>query len=375
MSTPTTRSWVLVVGMHRSGTSAVAGALGALGYQLPGPDDRLPWAASNPEHNESRTLTLLDEDLLHALGGSWDGPPPMAPHWPHTAAVLAGGRARAALAAAYPEPGGSVWKDPRLCLLLPYWRRLLNGPLAAVFVWRPPLAVARSLEHRDAMPIADGLALWERYNRAALAALRGLPVSVVEYDAMVADPPAFVEDTAAWLGSLERFPGASSSGARMVAAGLVQRDLRHQGSAPSADDAFLGPEQRLLTDMLRGLDGHHPTLAASAAGPESPWTAVLLEHRRRLARQRTLLEAFARQRDMAIVRHFEDRGRRGEADAARAAEVGELEAQLATLQAQLAGAREALAHLQASTSWRVTRPLRWSTAQLEQMTRPSPPDR
>jgi hypothetical protein len=42
--------WLLVTGMHRSGTSAVAGVLGALGFQTPSADDRMDWPESNPEH-------------------------------------------------------------------------------------------------------------------------------------------------------------------------------------------------------------------------------------------------------------------------------------------------------------------------------------
>jgi hypothetical protein len=49
--------------------------------------------------------------------------------------------------------------------------------------------------------------------------------------------------------------------------------------------------------------------------------------------------------------------------------------ELAELRAQLSGAREALAALHASTSWRITQPLRWSTAQLEQLTRGAQPPR
>ncbi|HXW39358.1 MAG TPA: hypothetical protein VEJ44_06665, partial [Acidimicrobiales bacterium] len=109
------RSWVVVVGMHRSGTSAVAGALGALGCLLPGREDRVE-GPGNPEHFESLALTLLDDALLGGLGGSWDGPPVLAPHWPHSAAVLAGGRARAALLDTFPLEARSAWKDPRLCL-------------------------------------------------------------------------------------------------------------------------------------------------------------------------------------------------------------------------------------------------------------------
>ncbi len=364
---------MLVVGMHRSGTSAVTGALGALGCNLPGADDRMVWTASNPEHYESLSLSVFDEDLLTGLGGSWDAPPVLPPHWLHSAAILAAGRARPALRHAFPNPGAAVWKDPRLCLLLPYWRRELPGPVAAVFVWRSADAVACSLERRDGIPVDDGLALWERYNRCALAGLRGMAVSVVEYDTVVADPMAFVEDTAAWLETLAGFSGARASADPEAATKIVRSDLRHHGSAPAAHDVFDDRELRSLTDLLRGLDGHHRSLAAPRCGPESAWTTALLEHRRRQARYRALLDAFARQREAGRHRYFVDRDRRAAVDHAWAVEVADREADLAQLRAQLAGAQDALADLHNSTSWRITRPLRWSTAQLEQVTRPRAP--
>jgi hypothetical protein len=41
------------------------------------------------------------------------------------------------LAAAHPEPGPSVWKDPRVCLPLPYWRRALHAPVATLRLGLP----------------------------------------------------------------------------------------------------------------------------------------------------------------------------------------------------------------------------------------------
>ncbi len=373
MTTTPGRAYVLVVGMHRSGTSAVAGALGALGCLLPGPDDRIS-GPGNPEHHESRALTLLDEDLLAALGGSWDGPPALRPHWTHSAAVLAGPQARAALRTAFPVEARLAWKDPRLCLLLPFWRRMLDGPVAAVFVWRPPLAVARSLARRDAMPLADGLALWERYNRAALRGLQGLPVAVVEYDAVVGDPTAFAEGTATWLAGLEGWAPSPLPADARTAAALVQDGLRHERSEP-ADDEVLSPEQRKLAELLRGLDGHHRSLAASSAGPETPWTDALLQHRRHEAVLRRRLAGVGRQRAAARVEYFEDRRRRAEAAEAVAQTLADREAELAVTRAHLATMRESVQAVHRSTSWRVTGPVRWSAARLASRSHRSPPGR
>ena len=48
-------------GMHRSGTSALTGALGRLGLALPAADDLVAGRYDNPVHYESRALTDLDD--------------------------------------------------------------------------------------------------------------------------------------------------------------------------------------------------------------------------------------------------------------------------------------------------------------------------
>ncbi len=70
--------WLLVVGMHRSGTSALTGALGELGMAVPAAEDRYEYygpAKGNPEHWESRAMGLQDDALLERLGCTWDAPP------------------------------------------------------------------------------------------------------------------------------------------------------------------------------------------------------------------------------------------------------------------------------------------------------------
>src|SRR2546423_14342926 len=58
---------VLIIGAHRSGTSATARALELLGLQI---GQRLD------SHRESRALQKLHEDYLRRVGGSWHNPQP-----------------------------------------------------------------------------------------------------------------------------------------------------------------------------------------------------------------------------------------------------------------------------------------------------------
>src|SRR5690606_10776974 len=126
-------------------------------------------------HWEVEALSLFNEDVLLELGGRWSGPPPADAA---EVAALADGelgeRARKLLDEAF-AGRPFVWKDPRLCLLLPFWRRIIDEPLAVVSTFRNPLEVARSINRRDDLLPAYALSLWERYQRLALIDAHDLP--------------------------------------------------------------------------------------------------------------------------------------------------------------------------------------------------------
>ena len=83
LSNPTTRA-VCVTGMHRSGTSFIAGALGFLGVALGAPERMLRPGPDNPKgYFEIQAITQLDDELLAHLGGAWDQPPVLDPGWEH----------------------------------------------------------------------------------------------------------------------------------------------------------------------------------------------------------------------------------------------------------------------------------------------------
>jgi len=349
---------VLVVGCHRSGTSAVTGALVALGLQGVAPADRMDDSASNPEHWESLGAALYAEDLLVDLGGAWDAPPSVTDEPLGPVPGIVRPDPLDILATAYPAPGPRVWKDPRACLLLPYWRAVLPGPLAAVFVWREPLAVARSLRTRDGIALADGLALWERYNRSAAAGLQGLDTYVLDYAGLLDDPGAALADVAGWLGGLRQLAPAAASWEVDAAAASIDRRLRHE-TAEEADLATgLPVDHRAMADWLDAHAGPHQPLTSTPPAATSPWPEAVLADRREIAGLRRELERSGIEL----------------ADAARGhAEVlALLEALLATREQQLAvarserdgermryeGVRTELDRMRASTSWTVTAPLR-----------------
>ncbi len=318
--------WVLVVGCHRSGTSAVTGALALMGFHGVDPSDRMDDTSSNPEHWESLTGSLLDEDLLASVGGAWDAPPPDDAGTPFPDPLGSRTDPAAILAVAFPEPGPLVWKDPRNCLLLPYWRDMLPGPLTAVFLWREPMAVARSLQKRDGIPLAHGLALWERYNRTAAIGLQGVDTYVLDYASVITDPVDTLGRLASWLRSLPRFDAWSATWDVDRGIASIDAGLRHERSEPDDRSAGVPTEHEGMRAWLATIAGGHEPFAAEPPPAVSVWPEAVLAGRREMARLRSQLDG------------FQDRIRR--------------------MEAELEGVRTHRDRLLESTSWKVTAPLR-----------------
>lgn len=231
---------VLVLGMHRSGTSAASGVLQCLGVSLgrtvspPGP--------SNPRgYFENTRVMLFHEELLAALGRSWDDPRPLPAGW-DGAEALAPWRER--LLGLLAEEFGEtrLWgvKDPRLCRLLPLWLPALGevGVAArAVVVLRHPGAVAASNGRRTGMPREQALALWLEHVLGAERSTRGLPRAPLAYRALLEN----------WRGEL----------------GRVQEALR-------VSLAWEGGAEAVKALLARELD-HHPAEGVGVVEPLAGW--------------------------------------------------------------------------------------------------------
>ncbi len=370
MTDITAGPWVLVVGSHRSGTSAVAGLLGGLGLHTSAPDDRVDWPESNPEHWESLSLSVHDEELLDRLGGSWDAPPELPERWDEAPEVGDLLDPAPVVAAAYPLAGPSVWKDPRVSLLLPYWRHRLPEPVSAVLVWRSPLAVAHSLLERDGLPITDGLALWERYNRSAIGGLDGLDTFVIDYESLIQDPKGTAGVLAGWLGSLPGFTAPAAEWDLEGAAALIASELQHQPGDRWPDEDCLLPQHRELVDRLVELRGGHRPFAAARPGAESGWSSVALRHRRESRRLRLELGTRTDELEAATGTIAMLREQLAATQEHLDATQEHLDATLQYLSATNASLDEVADHLARvydSTSWKVTKPVRQSATFLAEL--------
>ena len=181
-----TGTGVVVLGMHRSGTSAITRVVNLLGVPTCVPNDLVRARTGNLRgHWESATLVRHNEDLLNAAGGAWWCPPPLETDW----VAVAADRLTAAADAfqgVHTTPSW-VWKDPRTCVTVPFWRVAIPHRLAFILAVRQPLAVAASLAARNGFTIKAGVALWEGYMARALRGARGAPVLVCSYERLLHD--------------------------------------------------------------------------------------------------------------------------------------------------------------------------------------------
>ena len=179
---------VVVLGMHRSGTSAVAGLLHHAGLNVGAADDLIEANEGNPKgHYELRPMMELNDTILKQWGGTWDNPPAFPDNWQNSELALDQIASIRALIAEY-QLHDWVIKDPRIAVLLPLWSAALGDDAAYVAMYRHPREVALSLEARDSMPIAVGMSLWWEYNYAMIHHLDGYRTYLLPYHHLVTSP-------------------------------------------------------------------------------------------------------------------------------------------------------------------------------------------
>jgi hypothetical protein len=292
--TATPRTAYLVLGMHRSGTSAVTQLLALAGAQLP--TNVMP----GDEHNakgyfEPWKIPIYNDERLRAGGSAWDDPFAY-PYRPSAAGDDAAwlDAATALFDEEFPKAAWPLMKDPRATVLLPMWREVLarKGVEArCVIPVRHPLAVAGSLRRRDGFADEKSVLVWSAYMLAAEAYTRDLPRAFVGYDALLADWRGEVAKIEAAHGA--PLPKLTAAAAKEVD-GFLTADLRH--NAVSDGLAKLGWAGEIAGDVFAWFE-------AKAAG-KTPKIALLNGAAAKLAERARDMGALisSTTRDLAAVR-------------------------------------------------------------------------
>jgi hypothetical protein len=255
---PSEQQHVVIIGMHRSGTSAVANAVARLGFALPDETDLItPGPYNERGYWESRRFVTYNDRILQYLGGTWSSPPNPLVRWedsksPELVELKSG--ARDFSLREFTE-AHMVLKDPRLCLVLPLWRQVFDRPPVAVLVLRDPLEVARSLEHRNDFPVSFGLALWRRYVQQSVAAVEGLPVFVADYQSILQDPRTSIGELCDFLADQDL--GRSGHDRIDEAVDAFEPELRHHRSDDGAEPLLVADQRAFAAELLRVRGGHN----------------------------------------------------------------------------------------------------------------------
>lgn len=248
----TAKTALIVLGMHRSGTSSVAGALVLAGGAPP--KHLMPAATDNPKGFwESSAIAEFNDRLLDLEGSNWHD-------WRSIRGAAIKGEQHlvsvglSLLQEEFGDAATIVLKDPRMCRLFPFWRRLLEEAGYAIVVVspvRPPWEVAASLASRNNISHSNAFRLWMRHVLEAEKESRGLQRSFILW-------PEFISNWRRDLSALVQSTGLKLDLAETNAARIdthLTSDLHRQSDITPAP-AQIMRTYRLLTEMAQ--HGDHP---------------------------------------------------------------------------------------------------------------------
>jgi glycosyltransferase involved in cell wall biosynthesis len=188
---------IVVVGMHRSGTSAFMGVFHILGVNLG--ENLYEAGEDNPKgFFENAKILQVNEKILKSLNSSYDNLFPLPENWWNEDRLLT-----------YKEEIIEIIekelrnteifgiKDPRLCKLLPFWNNIfqeINIEPHYVIPLRNPLEVADSLEKRNRFSREKSIVLWMTHMLDAEFHTRYFPRVFYLFDELLRNPKKTIDN-------------------------------------------------------------------------------------------------------------------------------------------------------------------------------------
>lgn len=232
---------LLILGMHRSGTSALTGLLHILGANL-----GVGLVGTEPDINfkgywENKDANLFDDRLLKSLGTDWYDVFDLPQGWCHQSKKMGfDDELKKLLVENF--GGQDLWavKDPRLCRLLPLWIDVAEQQeieLKFLMVLRHPFEVAKSLNKRNGFCESHAALLWLRYVLDSELYSRDYPRAIITFDGLLDSWKDVITEVG---NKLNLGLAISNEDSRLRVEGFLDSRLRHHvSSGENAENPFL----------------------------------------------------------------------------------------------------------------------------------------
>jgi GT2 family glycosyltransferase len=274
---------ILVLGVHRSGTSALTRCLNLVGMDL-GSHLLSPAEMNAKGFWEHADAVRINDQLLEAFGLLWYDLKTLPDEWLASAAADAA-REEIRLIVKRDFNGVPLWgiKDPRLCRLAPLWIEVLQEMgvrVESVFMTRSPLEVAESLSRfpdyrlHSPLSIPHGVLLWAQDLAEAVVAAQSIPRVMVDYEHLLSDPVAVVSKIGEGLGLMWPISLAERSQSLLAFMDVGMRTHRKDVSA--------GHVPLLVAELA------HACASFGADASAASWSALIEVSRRVLEQLKTV---------------------------------------------------------------------------------------
>ena len=236
---------VFILGMHRSGTSALTGMLAKAGFAVP--SDLMPATNANPKgYWESVDIMHVNEDFLAGMESHWTSSLQLPAGWSQS---INSRKWRASLLSIICDSFGGaelpVIKDPRFCTLITGLEPWLESGLIESTILMPirnPLEVANSLREAEGIDLNKALRLWIKSVFTTEEATRGYKRKFIIFDELIQKPNKVLETCLQLVDkkanretteSIENYRDVGQQDALSHATAFIDKRLKRQQAAVS----------------------------------------------------------------------------------------------------------------------------------------------
>ena len=196
---------VVIIGMHRSGTSAIAKSLECTGVNLG--NKLMPPCLNDNDLGffEDIDIVEFNENLLKECGKNWYDTQKI--NYFDTERLIRNGYLLQGIELIRNKVHASKYfgfKDPRTAALLPFWEQIFatfEFKVSFVLAIRNPLSIVRSLQQRNEFEPEQGYYLWINHILQSLSFLKNKNFIGVNYDKLLADPYTQIKRIASLIGN------------------------------------------------------------------------------------------------------------------------------------------------------------------------------